>query len=146
MHASLFPLFHKDLAKGRKRAEEDHTFTFQHFMGPFDRLNLATACKVLALCERQPLLLPIPFFHFLRLSIFYQMCNMMKGSRRIGSFVEAARTIATHRGSGGCAVFVCVFPCALFCLPRVSVLNCLASARGHCHLLPTPRGRLWQVS
>ena len=40
------------------------------FMGPYDDANVKPACA---------------------------MCNMMKGARRVRSFVEAARTIATHR-------------------------------------------------
>lgn len=43
------------------------------FMGPFTRSNCVAACAV---------------------------CNLMKGHRSIPSFVEACRTIATHRGSG----------------------------------------------
>ena len=44
------------------------------FMGPFHECNVASACG---------------------------MCNLMKGYRRIRSFVNMARTIATHRGGAG---------------------------------------------
>ena len=43
------------------------------FMGPFSKINCVPACAT---------------------------CNLMKGPRRIPSFVEACRTIATHRGLG----------------------------------------------
>ena len=49
---------------------EDRQKALKGFMGPFVPENVTTACAV---------------------------CNLMKGSRRIRSFVEAARTIVTHR-------------------------------------------------
>jgi hypothetical protein len=67
------PHLQNALAKGKQRKEEDSSFSFKWYMGPFDSLNVATACK---------------------------MCNLMKGARCIGSYVEAARTVATHCGTG----------------------------------------------
>lgn len=54
-------------------SEETKKMAKKGYMGPFSKSNCIGACAV---------------------------CNLMKGSRSILSFVEACRTIATHRGGG----------------------------------------------
>jgi len=54
-------------------SDEEKRRARKSFMGPFSRQNCITACAA---------------------------CNLMKGARSVRSFVEACRTIATHRNLG----------------------------------------------